>query len=47
MKGKDKMKKKLQDKLLLYPCPVTYFRPNYYSLNKQILGVYGKTHDTI
>lgn len=27
--------------------PVTYFRSNYYSLNKQILGVYGKTHDTI
>ena len=22
MKGKDKMKKKLQDKLLLYPCPI-------------------------
>lgn len=27
--------------------PVSYFRPNYYSLNKKILGVYGKTHDTI
>lgn len=27
--------------------PVSYFRPNYYSLNKKVLGVYGKTHDMI
>lgn len=30
-----------------YLNPVSYFRPNYYSLNKKILGVYGKTHDAL
>lgn len=30
-----------------YLNPVSYFRPNYYSLNKKILGVYGKTHSTV
>lgn len=30
-----------------YLNPISYFRPNYYSLNKKILGVYGKAHDTI
>lgn len=30
-----------------YLNPISYFRPNYYSLNKKILGVSGKVYDKI